>query len=207
MLVEKLENNQYIIRIEPSESLMASLEKFARDTQVGFAWINVIGGGFEKVKYAFSVGHDVGYRPIKEVKGPLELLNAEGCIGWDHDDQNKPAVHLHATFIDNELEKAFGGHLMEAEVVGLTAEVKVTVLSSKKKITRKLDERVKVKLLNLSPYSTLVKPENPQQNNPNQGGSAWQVILPVGIIIAGLMAVTAYFILRERKIEKLKKNK
>jgi len=36
-------------------------------------------------------------------------------------------VHLHATFIDEEMERAFGGHLMEAEVVGLTAEILVTV--------------------------------------------------------------------------------
>jgi predicted DNA-binding protein with PD1-like motif len=37
MLVEKLENNQYIIRIEPGESLVAKLEEFTRDMQIGFA--------------------------------------------------------------------------------------------------------------------------------------------------------------------------
>jgi hypothetical protein len=124
----------------------------------------------------------------------LELLNAEGYVGWDHDDQSKPAVHLHATFIDNELEKAFGGHLLAAEVVGLTAEIKVTVLSSQKKITRKLDERVKVKLLNLPPYSALKKPGN----SAPKGGFPWSVIFLLGAIITGLIAITTYFILKEK---------
>ena len=148
--------------------------------------INIIGGGFEKVKHAFSVGFNTGYEPIKEVDGPLELLNAEGCIAWDHDDPSKPAVHLHATFIDKEMERTFGGHLVEAEVVGLTAEVLVTVLSQEK-ITRKLVESVNVKLLDLPKYEKEIK--NPQQNNQNNSGSAWQFILPVGLIILGLTAI------------------
>ena len=165
MQIKKLDNNRYIIRIEPKESLTENLEKFARDTQIGFAWINIIGGGFEKVKYAFSVGFNTGYEPIKEVDGPLELLNAEGCIAWDHDDLSKPMVHLHATFIDKETERAFGGHLMEAEFVGLTAEIRLDVLSWEK-ITRKLDERVNVPLLNLPDYSS----DEGQTTNPGGTG-------------------------------------
>ncbi|CAH1756017.1 14093_t:CDS:2 [Entrophospora sp. SA101] len=117
------------------------------------------------IKYAFSVGFETGYIE-KKAEGPLELLNADGCLAWDHADPTQPAVHLHATFIDNELEKAFGGHLIEAQSVGLTAEIKVVVLS-KEKITRKLDERVNVKLLNLPPYSA-EKYEEPQPNNTNK---------------------------------------
>ena len=199
MQIKKLDNNRYIIRIEPKESLMAGLTKFAHDTQIGFAWINAIGGGFKKVKYAFSVGFNIGYEPIKEVDGPLELLNAEGCIAWDHDDPSKPAVHLHATFIDKEMERAFGGHLMEAEMVGLTAEVLVNVLSQEK-ITRKLVKDVNVKLLNLPKYENEIK--NPQQNNPNNGGSAWQFILPVGLIILGLTAIISLLIMKENKNKK-----
>ncbi|CAJ0836304.1 2055_t:CDS:2 [Entrophospora sp. SA101] len=141
MQVKKFENH-YIIRIEPGEPLMA-------------------------IKYAFSVGFETGYIE-KKAEGPLELLNADGCLAWDHADPTQPAVHLHATFIDNELEKAFGGHLIEAQSVGLTAEIKVVVLS-KEKITRKLDERVNVKLLNLPPYSA-EKYEEPQPNNTNKPG-------------------------------------
>ena len=198
MQIKKLNNNQYIVRIEPKESLMAQLAEFARDTQIGFAWINAIGGGFKKVKYAFSVGFDTGYEPIKEVDGPLELLNAEGCIAWDHDDLSKPMVHLHATFIDEEMERAFGGHLMEAEVVGLTAEILVTVWSQEK-ITRKLDKRVNVKLLDLPTYE---KGKNLPQNNPNNSSSAWQFLLPVGLIIIGLMAIISLLVMRENKNKK-----
>jgi predicted DNA-binding protein with PD1-like motif len=117
------------------------------------------------VKYAFSVGFNTGYEPIKKVEGPLELLNAIGCIAWDHDDLSKPMVHLHGTFIDQEMERAFGGHLLEANVVGLTIEIKVEVLSQEK-ITRKLDDRVNVKLLNLPAYSEK-NPGVSQSNNPN----------------------------------------
>jgi len=97
------------------------------------------------------------------------------------------------------MERAFGGHLMEAEVVGLTAEVLVTVLSQEK-ITRKLDDRVNVKLLDLPKYEKEIK--NPQQNNPNNGGSAWQFLLPVGLIIIGLMAIISLLITKENKNKK-----
>ena len=155
----------YVIRIEPKEALMASLEKFARDTQIGFAWVEVIGGGFENVKYAFSVGFKAGYEPIKEHKGSSELLTAKGCIAWDHNDLSQPRVHLHATFSDSELKETFGGHLMEAEFVGLTAEIRLDVLSWEK-ITRKLDERVNVPLLNLPDYSS----DEGQTTNPGGTG-------------------------------------
>ncbi|RHZ37741.1 PPC domain-containing DNA-binding protein [endosymbiont GvMRE of Glomus versiforme] len=116
MQIKKL-GNCYIIRIEPGDPFMASLEKFARDTQIGFGWVSSIGGGLKDVKYAFSVGFDTGYEPVKKNEGPLELLNGIGCIGWDHDDTSKPMIHLHGTFVDREMEKAFGGHLIEAKVV------------------------------------------------------------------------------------------
>ena len=137
------------------------------------------------MKYAFSVGFDTGYI-IKDAEGPLELLNAIGCIAWDHDDQSKPAVHLHGTFIDKELEKAFGGYLMEAKVIGLTIEVKVEVLSQEK-ITRKLDERVNVKLLNLPPYSAQISPSQNNSNNFPLG-----LTVPVGMIIFGLLAMIMF---------------
>ncbi|CAJ0830376.1 1843_t:CDS:2 [Entrophospora sp. SA101] len=134
LAIQFIQKRTFYHETSPGEPLMASLEKFARDTQIA--------------------------------EGPLELLNADGCLAWDHADPTQPAVHLHATFIDNELEKAFGGHLIEAQSVGLTAEIKVVVLS-KEKITRKLDERVNVKLLNLPPYSA-EKYEEPQPNNTNK---------------------------------------
>jgi len=97
------------------------------------------------------------------------------------------------------MERAFGGHLMEAEMVGLTAEVLVNVLSQEK-ITRKLVKDVNVKLLNLPKYENEIK--NPQQNNPNNGGSAWQFILPVGLIILGLTAIISLLIMKENKNKK-----
>ena len=191
MQIKKLENC-YIIRIEPGELFMANLEKFARDTQIGFGWVSSIGGGLKEVKYAFSVGFKTGYI-IKDTEGPLELLNAVGCIAWDHDDPSQPAVHLHGTFIDQELEKAFGGHLLEAKVVGLTIEVKVEVLSQEK-ITRKLDERVNVKLLNLPPYSTQISPSQNNSNNFPLG-----LAVPVGIIIFGLLAMIMFWATQKSK--------
>jgi len=172
MKVQKFENNNYVIRIEPGEPLMAKLAEFARNEQIGFAWVSVIGGGFKKIKYAFSVGFNTGYI-IKDVDGGdqgFELLSAEGCIAWDDNDLSKPAVHLHASFIDNKLEKSFGGHLMEVEVVGLTAEVKLTILSSKEKITRRLVPEVNVPLLNLPDYS----PSQDKTSKPDEQGGGQQ---------------------------------
>lgn len=147
------------IRIEPGEQLVSNLEKFARDSQASYVWVNSIGGGFRKVKYCFSVGFDVGYRPIEEVEGPLELLSIMGPIAWDHDDPTKPMVHLHATLNGvnkngDKIENVIGGHYIGEAEVDLTVEVFLTVFFDKEKVTRKLDERVNVKLLNFPPYST-----------------------------------------------------
>ena len=192
MQIKKLENC-YIIRIEPGEPFMASLEKFARDTQIGFGWVSSIGGGLKGVKYAFSIGFDTGYE-LKETEGPLELLNATGCIAWDHDDPTKPAVHLHGTFIDKELEKTFGGHLIEAKVVSLTIEIKVEVLSQKK-ITRKLDKRVNVKLLDLPAYSS--RKETTQLNSSNKFPLG--LVIPLAMIIFGLLAMIMFWAVQKSK--------
>src|SRR2546421_13115912 len=97
------------------------------------------------------------------------------------------------------MERAFGGNLMEAKVVGLTAEVLVTVLSQEK-ISRKLDGRVNVKLLDLPKYENEIK--NPPQNNPNNGGSAWQFILAAMLVILGLTAIISLLIMKENKNKK-----
>ena len=46
---------EYVIRIEPGEKLMASLGKFMRDTQGGYATFHIpTGGGFSDIVCSFS---------------------------------------------------------------------------------------------------------------------------------------------------------
>ncbi|CAJ0914606.1 1317_t:CDS:2 [Entrophospora sp. SA101] len=63
-------------------------------------------------------------------------------------------IHCHVDLSDEKLTGS-GAHLVEAKFVGLTAELLVRTFD--KKITRKLDKRVNLKLLNLPPYSPFVK--------------------------------------------------
>jgi len=56
-----------------------------------------------------------------------------------------------------------------------------------------------VKLLDLPTYE---KGKNPSQNNPSNSGSAWQFLLPVGLIIIGLMAIISLLIMKENKNKK-----
>ena len=193
MQIEKLENNWYLIRIEPGEPFMSSLAKVMRDGKFGFAWFWSIGGGFKGVDCSFSVGHKIGSIP-KNFEGPMELSNANGNITWDDEKSDNPIVHCHVDLADEEL-KGYGAHLVEAKVVELTAEILLKTFE--KKITRQLDERVNLKLLDLLSYSKPTQQEFSQSNSPNNFPIG--LAFPLGIIILGLLGLIMFWATQKSK--------
>ena len=69
---------EYAIRIEPGEKLVASLEKFMRDVQGGYATFHIpTGGGFVDIECSFS---EKGGGKVSKFDGPMELGGAGGNI-------------------------------------------------------------------------------------------------------------------------------
>lgn len=192
MQIEKLENNWYLIRIEPGEKFMSNLAKVMRDGKFGFAWFWSIGGGFKGVDCSFSVGHEKGSIP-KKFEGPMELSNANGNISWVGEKLETPAVHCHVDLADEEL-KGYGAHLVEVEVVELTAEVLLKTFD--KKITRQIDKRVNLGLLDLPPYSSPQSSSQEKSSNNLPLG----LVVPLGIAIFGLLAMTMFWATQKSKV-------
>jgi predicted DNA-binding protein with PD1-like motif len=148
MIIRKLNNNNFQIRLAKGEKVMKSLHEFAKqhDHLIGFAGIRMI-GSVENIEYAFSLGYgqeNDGYK-IMEYKNKAELLTALGDISWDSEDINKPIIHCHAVFAKNDgMGAAFGGHLKEA-TANLTVLIIIDILSNKK-VVCKLDKEIKMKL-------------------------------------------------------------
>ena len=166
---------EYAIRIEPGEKLVASLEKFMRDVQGGYATFHIpTGGGFTDVECSFTIkGGSEGHK----FAGPMELGGAGGNIAWSSENPDTPVVHCHLSLGDKQL-KGHIVHLKEA-TVNLTAEVKIEVY--KEKIFRKLDERVNLKLLDL--------PSGPAEKI-KKDNFIWWIIIPLGLIIVWLIVIT-----------------
>jgi predicted DNA-binding protein with PD1-like motif len=83
MLIRKLNNNRFQIRLVKGEKVMESLCEFAKqyNHSLGFAEFKMK-GSVEDIEYAFSVGYGQeknGYK-IMEYKDKAELLVALGDI-------------------------------------------------------------------------------------------------------------------------------
>ncbi|KLL03832.1 MAG: hypothetical protein MRECE_8c050 [Mycoplasmataceae bacterium CE_OT135] len=190
------------MRIKRSESIVAELKKFMLDKKPGsVTFIVEAGGGFTEVECAFSVG---GYKTEElpnapyinyTLPGPHEIAGTTGNVVWHPEKPNEPMVHIHATLGSNKPE-TWVAHLHEAKVMA-TAEILLITSDDKERIMRKHDKDLNLWLLDLSSQKTT---ENP--TNSNKPGFSWQVILPVGLIILGLMAITTLLFTREKKNKK-----
>lgn len=82
MQIQKLTKiAEYVIRIEPGEKLMASLEKFMRDSKEGYATFEIFtGGGFIDIECSFSEKLERGGSVEHKFSGPMELGGAGGNI-------------------------------------------------------------------------------------------------------------------------------
>jgi len=133
-------DNQYLLRLEKGEELVAVLTGFCAQHDIKSGWINGLGGvqratlgyyNLAKQKYV--------YRRIKDA---VELVSLTGNIA---EVDGKPFPHLHAVVSDKN-NKASGGHVHHV-IAGATIEIRLSVLNEK--LERKSDEAVGLRLLDL----------------------------------------------------------
>lgn len=170
MEIQQLNENEFLIRIEPEEKLMASLEMFMQDNRFGYVSFEIFtGGGLVDIECSFSEKYG-----SKEYKfaGPMELGGAGGNIAWDRNNPNTSLVHCHVCLGDEEGLKGYVAHLKET-TVKLTVEMKATVY--KEKVFRKIDERVGLMLLDLPKYTGKIQTSKPNDKGGNQQGQSEEV--------------------------------
>ncbi|BET38159.1 hypothetical protein SAP269_07480 [Spiroplasma ixodetis] len=69
------------------------------------------------------------------------MLSTIGTIIWDEKDRNKPIIHCHTTFGDDNFN-VIGGHMLEAKVA-----IKAEILSNEK-ISQVIDNK-RIMFINL----------------------------------------------------------
>jgi len=132
--------DEYLIRLEKGEELVATLTGFCAEHDIKSGWITGIGGvqrasvGYYNLKRKSYI-----YRRIKDAN---ELISLTGNVS---DVDGLPFLHLHAVVADRN-NKAQGGHVHHI-IIGATAEIRLVTFDEPLK--RELDEDIGLKLLAL----------------------------------------------------------
>jgi predicted DNA-binding protein with PD1-like motif len=136
----------YLIVLRQGDDVFKELEKFAQDKNIPSA--TFFGMGFVNAKLGYFNFKTKEYEP-KEFKG-VELASMNGSIAWQ---DGKPSLHIHGLLTEKDF-KAYGGHLLAAEVG--TGSVEITMLVNDQKLERKMEQPLGANVLNLnnpSPHS------------------------------------------------------
>ena len=131
-----------IVRMEPGEDILDTLEKIAESKEIRSGTISLIG--------AVSEAH-LGYFDRKSneyksfhLKEDLEVVSCMGNISRLED--GSVVVHAHM-IVANETGDCYGGHLMKGCEVSVTIEMIIQELAAQ--ITRAKDQRTGLNLLDL----------------------------------------------------------
>lgn len=126
-------DHSYVVKIEPGESVIASLTDFCTEEGIVNAELRGI-GAVEWVSCGYYALPEKKYY-FTQYDEMVEVVSMQGNVMLK---DGKPFVHMHAVFTNTKNE-AFGGHVEEMRV-GVTLEVIVTPLGSQ--IERHLDEEI-----------------------------------------------------------------
>lgn len=135
-------NEAYLLRLERGEELIAALENFAINSSVDGGFFHGLGGAESAEIGLYTISGDKKYH-FKKFSGDLEVVSLNGNIA--RDESGNVMVHCHATISGMDL-KAYGGHVKNL-VVGGTLELLIDLRPGA--ITRKLDDNIGLKLMNL----------------------------------------------------------
>ncbi|WP_026478434.1 PPC domain-containing DNA-binding protein [Alkaliphilus transvaalensis] len=107
--------NKYILRLDKSEEIVATLKKFCQDQNITLGWVKGI-GAVNRVKIGlFETAIKAYHSTILE--GDFEITSLLGNISTM---KGEVYLHLHINISDNEY-KTYGGHLNEG-VISATGE-------------------------------------------------------------------------------------
>ncbi|MEM3153321.1 MAG: DUF296 domain-containing protein [Candidatus Bathyarchaeia archaeon] len=129
-------------RILEDEDLADAIKQRAEKSGVKAGLITVIGSLKTAVLGYYKEGE---YKHIR-LDGPLEIASCAGNIAVD--EKGGTVIHAHIVVTDED-GKAFGGHLMQGSVVGVTAELAI-IEGVGLNLQRIFDGKTKLKLLRLS---------------------------------------------------------
>lgn len=136
-------DERYLIRLERGEEIQECLRRFAVKERIPACSLTGIGATDRATVAVYDTDAKV-YRN-SEHAGKIEILSLVGNISWNGEE---PVSHVHMTATE-VTSGVFGGHLVSARV---SATVEITVLPFPERITRVLDERIGLPLLDLPPY-------------------------------------------------------
>lgn len=125
-----------LIRLDPGEEILASLQQWCQDQNIANAIISGI-GSVENPTLA-HYRRDTKEFIEKRLPGIFEVPSISGNVAIV---DGQPLVHLHVTLADAEMQ-AFGGHLVDG-VCAATVELVVTPLPTK--FTKDFDDKVGLK--------------------------------------------------------------
>ena len=125
------DNNQYILRFDRGEEMVAGLVDFCREHQITAGSFTIIGAVSEVILSYYNI-ESKKY----EDRNIVEDLEITGIIGNVAKLNGEVALHMHGTFSDRDM-KVIGGHVKMMIVSG-TGEVVLTVY--KGEISREFDE-------------------------------------------------------------------
>lgn len=132
----------YVIRLEKGELLVESLHKFVKERDIKGAWLMGLGAA-EWAELGF---YDLSAQAYnwQRFNEPLEVTSLQGNVAWK---DGEPALHIHGTLSKADFT-AIGGHVKELSVGG-TCEIFLHLLDNDELLTRSLDGKTGLSLLNL----------------------------------------------------------
>jgi len=131
----------FFSRIFEDEDLVEAIKKRVEKSGVRAGLVIVIGSLKTVVLGYYREGE---YKYIR-LDGPLEIASCSGNIAVD--ERGETIIHAHIV-VTNEKGEAFGGHLMQGSIVGVTAEL-IIIEGVGLNLQRTFDEKTKLKLLKL----------------------------------------------------------
>ncbi len=135
-------------RLSPGEDLLAGIESICRSYSINSGVILSGIGSLRAARFFDPVelpGVKAGYgysKPLEE-PGPIELVSSSGCVCSG--EGNEPLLHIHCCFSDAS-GRAFAGHLIEGNLVLLTADLVIGEFGGIE-MARRFDEDLGVPLV------------------------------------------------------------
>lgn len=137
----------YLMVLRQGDQVFKEIEKLAVTEKIPSA--SFTGMGFVNAQFGFFDFKSKTYKP-KNFRN-VEMASMTGSIAWQ---EEKPSLHVHAVATDKSF-KAWGGHLLSAEVS--TGSLEITVIVHEKNWTGRWRSRREQTYSNLSSTSALRK--------------------------------------------------
>lgn len=138
--VTKATGRVLVVKLEPGEDILTSIEQVAKEHSISSGYISLI-GAVSRIHLGYFDREARVYRDFR-IEEDLEIVSCMGNISKHKDDY---IIHAHVVAADDQ-GQCYGGHLMQDCTVSVTIEIVITEIPM---ITRSLDKATGLNLLNL----------------------------------------------------------